>query len=91
MINKKSRYYGSTTRKTVGASAEPVELLELRAIPPTPAVLSTTVGPGQRLDHLAARYYREPRRFWRISDAAEELDPFDLAIPGVSVLIPPDK
>ena len=44
-----------------------------------------------RLDTLAARYYRDPAKLWRIADAAETLDPFDAIVPGRRIAIPPDK
>jgi nucleoid-associated protein YgaU len=47
---------------------------------------------GERLDHLAARFYGDPRRYWLILDANPEiLDPFDLLVPGRRIRIPRDR
>jgi hypothetical protein len=49
---------------------------------PQPDALSAigdhTVIQGERLDHIAARYFGDPEMFWRICDATRELDPFAL-------------
>lgn len=37
-----------------------------------------TVQPGERLDHIAARYLGDADQFWRICDATDVLDPADL-------------
>ncbi len=41
-----------------------------------------TVQPGERLDHIAARYLGDADQFWRICDATDVLDPTDLEKPG---------
>ena len=40
------------------------------------------VQPGERLDHLAARYTGDPTQFWRIADANDALEPAKLEEPG---------
>jgi len=91
VINKRSRYYGTETFTSEDPSGDELTLLELRAIPPTPVILHQTAGPADRLDHFADRYYRNPRKFWRICDASDSLDPFEIARPGAAIPIPPDK
>lgn len=91
MIDKSSRYAGTGTYAAVDASEESIEGLELRSIPQVHGVFFHTVREGERLDHLAQRYFRDPRRFWKICDASDELDPFEVLVPGHSVLIPPNK
>jgi hypothetical protein len=91
MIDKSSRYAGTGTYSAVDASGESVEGLELRSIPQVHGVFLHTVREGERLDHLAQRYFRDPKRFWKICDASDELDPFEVLVPGRSVLIPPNK
>jgi hypothetical protein len=91
MIDKSSRYAGTGTSVAEDASGELVEALELRTIPPTRGVFFHTPRQGERLDHLATRYYRGPKRFWKICDASDELDPFDVLVPGHPVVIPPNK
>ena len=91
MIDKTSRYAKVEKSSTVDASGQPVEALALRPIPVTTGVYNHTCLDGERLDHLAHRYFRDPTKFWRICDASEVLDPFDVIVPGRAVLIPPDK
>ena len=74
--------------RAVGAA---VELLELREAPVATGVFYATPRPGDRLDLLAHRYYRDSLRFWRICDASAEMDPFDVLVPGERLLVPPNK
>lgn len=91
MIDKRSRYAKVGTYEAPGADGSPLVTLELR----TPArgfgVFLHQPVEGERLDHLAQTYYRDPRLFWRIADAGDVLDPFDLVSPGVPVRIPPSR
>jgi hypothetical protein len=41
-----------------------------------------TVEPGERLDHLAARYAGDPTQYWRICDATVVVRPEELERPG---------
>jgi hypothetical protein len=52
----------------------------LRLLPDdVPGTFRHTVAEGERLDHLAFRYYRQPRKWWRICDANPAfLSPLDL-------------
>lgn len=64
----------------------------VRWIPDTPAQVSHTTRLGERLDHIAHQYYRDPERFWRICDANQTMKPEDLvAEVGQSILIPPAR
>ncbi|MCB9647436.1 MAG: hypothetical protein H6730_12675 [Deltaproteobacteria bacterium] len=74
-----------------GTTGESVELLELRVPERVPAVFFARPEEGERLDHLAWRYYRDAERFWRICDASDHLDPWDVLEPGEPVAIPPDR
>jgi hypothetical protein len=48
------------------------------------------VSQGERLEHIAYRYFRDSERFWRICDANRALWPDDLvAEAGQTILIPP--
>jgi nucleoid-associated protein YgaU len=89
--DKKSRYVNTPLVKHRHPSGEEYELRELRAIPDRTAVFAATPVQGDRLDLLSARYYRDPLLFWRIADAADQLDPFDIVSPGEPVRIPPNK
>lgn len=91
MIDRKSRYR-TTPVLTVGdgrGGEQP--LLDLRETPATTSVLQITPTDSDRLDLLAWRYYRDATRFWRICDASDQLDPFDVVSPGEPMPIPPDR
>lgn len=90
-IDKKSRYASLPLKVYTHPSGENYELRELRPIPERSSVFAVTTVEGDRLDTLAARFYRDPTLFWRIADASDELDPFDIVAPGESVAIPPNK
>jgi hypothetical protein len=61
----------------------------VRFIPETDAQFSHLLSQGERLDHLAYRYYRDPERFWRVCDANGAMWPDDLvADAGQRILIP---
>ncbi|WP_437733112.1 hypothetical protein [Sorangium sp. So ce1335] len=91
MIDKTSRYAKIEAVTAPDASGEDVTLLSLREIPATTGVFFHAPGEGERLDHLAQRYFRDPKKFWRICDASDVLDPFDVLVPGRPVLIPPNR
>lgn len=91
MIDKTSRYAKVETRVARDAGGEEVEALELRPIPRTGGVYLHTATEGERLDHLANQYLSDPRKFWRICDAADVLDPVEVVVPGRGVLIPPER
>lgn len=91
MIDKTSRYAKVPTLAAIDASGEEVTLLELREIPPTTGLFSHTPVGGERIDHLASRYYRDPLKFWRIADASDELHPMEIVVAGRKVLIPPNR
>jgi hypothetical protein len=89
--DQKSRYAKTPVIKFTDAGGTEFELLELREIPRVQALFSATPEQGERLDLLAQRYYRDPLLYWKICDASDHLDPFDVVSPGVPVAIPPNK
>jgi hypothetical protein len=90
MIDKKSRYRRTAVVEVQRPGGERVRILELREVPPTAGTLEVTPVAGERLDHLAHRFYRDARAFWRLCDASDELDPQDVVVAGVPVVIPPN-
>jgi nucleoid-associated protein YgaU len=58
---------------------------------PGPTVRLHTVVAGERIDHLAARYYGDPLKFWLICDANDALFPEDLMVPGRVLKIPSNQ
>ena len=82
-----SRYHGieTTTLELDGGPEGAYEILYLkrRFVPPAErfALLQEhTVEAGDRLDNLTARYLGDPLQFWRICDANNAMNPFDLAV-----------
>lgn len=90
-IDKKSRYAKVPVESFTGPRGEERDLVAQREIPETDGVFYATPGPRDRLDLLAHRYFRDPTRFWKICDASDHLDPFDVMAVGEPLLIPPDK
>ena len=63
-----------------------------RFIPQTRAQAGHVVSQGERLDHIAHIYFRDPERFWRICDANHVLWPKDLVEEaGRMIRIPPSE
>ena len=90
-VDKRSRYAKSPKVPWTRRDGSEAELIAPTPRPDRPAVFRRIATDTDRLDTLAARYYRDPARLWRIADAAETLDPFDAVVPGQPVDIPPDK
>jgi hypothetical protein len=91
-----SRYYGIETAEltVLDAAGEPRVIAYVRrrlvtGAPSNATLVSHAVVQGERLDHLAARYFGDPTQFWRICDANNVLRPEELvAQPGRRVDIP---
>ena len=65
--------------------------LGLRRIPSPPGALEHVVMDGERLDHLAARFYGDATRYWVLLDGnPEELNPLELLVPGRRIAVPAD-
>jgi hypothetical protein len=90
-IAKSSRYAKTKTVIAQAANGEAYEMIDIRDIPNVKGVFSTTPIDSDRLDLLAYRYYRDPLKFWRICDASEQMDPFNVVKSGESLLIPPNR
>jgi nucleoid-associated protein YgaU len=92
MLFSGSRYARTPVVAPEAADGVARRVLAPRTPPPTPGVFEHVVVAGERLDHLAARFYGDPRRYWLILDAnPEELDPFRLLVPGRRIRIPRDR
>lgn len=91
MITKRSRYAKLDLVSVVDDRGLTRTLIDLRSVEPPASVLEIVPRPGERLDHLAHRYYRDPTRFWRIADASDQLDPFDVVAVGEALAIPPRR
>src|SRR5262245_25968981 len=72
MFSRISRY--RTLPDIVATDAEGRTLVSktLRPLPEAPGTFRHTVEDADRLDHLAYKYYRQPTKWWRLSDANPE-------------------
>lgn len=90
--NPNSRYYGFGVEQIALPNGTQVSYLSRRIIPQMSLYSQTqnyTVGLGDRLDNLAARYLGDPALYWMICEANAALDPDELtAEPGRVILIP---
>ncbi len=94
MFASTSRYAGvATTTYTATApdgSQRTITYVRRRLLPrPGDHTVLThhTVAPGERLDHIAARYLGDPTQFWRICEATDVLQPHLLEETGRQVPI----
>lgn len=90
-VDRKSRYVKSPRVVWTRIDGSESELISQTPRPPRSSVYSLVATDSDRLDSLAARYYRDPGKLWKIADAGEQIDPFDAIEPGAPVAIPPDK
>jgi nucleoid-associated protein YgaU len=90
-------FEGSRYRRVADAAfsdglGQPATFKALRERLATETALVYQVREGDRLDLLAWRFYKEPRKWWLIADANPDvLDPADLLVPGRSIVIPRDR
>ncbi|MGW0591318.1 hypothetical protein [Streptosporangium sp. NPDC002607] len=92
MLFPGSRYAATEVVEVADPDGTRRRTLVTRRVPRTPGVLEYVVLDGERLDHLAARFYSDPQKYWLILDAnPEELDPFRLMRPGRRIRIPRDR
>ncbi len=69
MFAKNSRYFRLPESSPVNGRGERLRGKNLRLIDPSPGIFLHTVQGRDRLDLLALKYYREPTKWWQISDA----------------------
>jgi hypothetical protein len=86
MAARISRYNKLPEEVVVDADGRSRKSTSLRLLPEVSGIFEHTVHDGDRLDHLAFKYYREPRKWWRICDADPHfLSP--LALLGSEVIV----
>ena len=85
MFSATSRYAGLPTATTTvtgpDGAAQEVSYVARRMLPRVEdhtVLTEHTLAPGERLDHIAARYLGDPAQFWRLCDAAGAMRPADL-------------
>jgi len=79
MFFKGSRYANVPDQTFTDAHGRTIPYKGTRFIPTTPAEVGHIITDGERLDHIAFYYYRDPERFWRICDCNEVIDPDELS------------
>ena len=85
-------FRGSRYAKTELMDGIMPHTLARRRLPEAPGVIEHVVMEGERLDHLAARFYGDARKSWLILDANPDvLDPFELLRPGRRIRIPQNR
>jgi hypothetical protein len=88
MFFKGSRYAKVDEHRITGRDEREIRYKKIRFISETPAQLGHRVTQGERLDHIANIYFRDPERFWRICDANRAMWPDDILEIGMVILIP---
>lgn len=69
MFAKGSRYRKLPEVVATDASGLVLKSVDIRPLPTTTGALFHLLAEGERLDHLADKYYRQPRKWWQICDA----------------------
>ncbi|MEZ4734070.1 MAG: hypothetical protein R3E79_43815 [Caldilineaceae bacterium] len=91
MFEPTSRYYGLETATYTGPDGSPVTYVRRRFLPPGETqtlLVEVTVIDGDRLDSITARTLGDPEQFWRLADANNAMNPFDLvAEPGATLRV----
>ncbi len=92
MFDNSSRYFRTPTYCTVDQERSSVAIDGVEARLPVVNVFKRVhrVAGSDRLDNLANRFYADPRRYWLIADAHDDLFPCDLTTPGRVLRIPRD-
>jgi hypothetical protein len=87
-----SRYYALETAALVAEGGRVLAYKRRRFLPPgdqLPLLALVLVTEGDRLDLIATRTLGDPEQFWRVADANDALDPFELtATPGRTLRVP---
>lgn len=92
MFFRGSRYAKVGEHTIADGKDREIRYKKIRFISQTRAQMAHAVSQGERLDHIAFRYYRDPERFWRICDSNFVTWPGDLtAETGRTILIPPSE
>jgi hypothetical protein len=92
MFFKGSRYESVDELGITDGTGRVVRYKKVRLIHETEARMGHVLNQGERLDHLAHLYYRDPERFWRICDANRAMWPDELTTEaGRTILIPPPE
>lgn len=87
-----SRYQRVPDATFVDGEGRRVQLKRTREPVDTELALIYQVRQGDRLDTLANKFFRDPRKWWLIADANPDvLTPEQLLVPGRQLRIPKDR
>jgi len=87
-----SRYHRVPDAGFVDGEGRRVQLKRTREPVETELALIYQVRQGDRLDALAYKFFRDPRKWWLIADANPDvLTPEQLLVPGRQLRIPKDR
>jgi nucleoid-associated protein YgaU len=86
-----SRYYAIEQATLTTPDGRIIAYKRRRFLPQGRAMLllvEVTVTQGDRLDLITARTLGDPEQFWRIADANDAMNPFDLTELGRTLRVP---
>lgn len=91
MFDFTSRYATLATVTYTAPDGRTVSYVRRRSVPAgetLPLLAEVPVGAGERLDLLTHRTLGDPLQFWRIADANNAINPFDLQVDGRLLRVP---
>ena len=81
MFDSTSRYYLKETGIYTTPDGQKITYVRRRFLPQgedRPLLVETTVNANDRLDLITSRTLGDPQQFWRVADANDAMNPFDL-------------
>jgi hypothetical protein len=91
MFDFTSRYARLETAVFTAPDGSEIPYVRRRFLPPgasLPLLAEVTFQPADRLDLLTHQLLGDPLQFWRIADANNAINPFDLETPGRALRVP---
>ena len=92
MFDYTSRYASTETATHKTPEGRTITYIRRRFLPQgeqLPLMVEVTVTDGDRLDLITARTLGDPEQFWRVADANNAMNPFDLTQePSAIVRVP---
>lgn len=92
MFEHTSRYYTLETATLTAPDGRVIAYKRRRFLPrgeSMPLLAEVSVTQGDRLDLITARTLGDPEQSWRVCDANNAMNPFDLTTePGVTLRVP---
>ncbi len=91
MFQPTSRYYALSTATFEAPDGREITYALRRFLPHAsslPLLVEATLTQSDRLDLIAARTIGDPEQFWRLCDATNAMNPFDLEEVGRTIRVP---